>query len=146
MTSFVVPDYVTTKERNRTCFLETVTTTERIKLKTFPVKSLCSSLSVTYQKDRNFATEISLDTYYLYHHFDNPSLRFMCSTAKSPNSFLSAKKSSVITSQWSCRRRVSQVLFRNVLWLIYISRLEATKNRSYRRGFMIEVEIKVESG
>ncbi|KAH0904108.1 hypothetical protein HID58_043611 [Brassica napus] len=52
--------------------------------------------------------EISLDTYFLCH-FTTGSLRLKCSTDKSQNNFLSPKKPSVITSQWSCRRRVSQV-------------------------------------
>ncbi|WZY73174.1 hypothetical protein YC2023_012021 [Brassica napus] len=76
------------------------------------------SLSITYQKTRWLHRgDLAGHMFPLPLHYQEPKAQMLY--RKIPKQFL-PKKPSVITSQWSCRRRVFQVPLRSVLQLIYI--------------------------
>ncbi|CAH2069916.1 unnamed protein product [Thlaspi arvense] len=139
-----LPEHVTTKERNRHCFLESETTRERISLKAFPVKSSCS-LSVNYQKNRRFHSGDLAG-----HMFQLPPLRY-------PERKFQVLYREIPTPLFLVTEEILRDYLTMVLWetclsssiqkrlVDYISKLEAIRTRSYRRGFAIEVDIKVEA-
>lgn len=145
-TSFELLDHVTTNERNRNCFFESETTKERIHLKASPVKSKSTSsfsLSVTYQKIRGFCNgDLTGHIFPLpLQHPDPTKLQVL--EHDIPKLFL--------VTEETFRDHITMVLSETCLsssiqkrLVTHISKLEAVKARSHRKGFKIEVEIKVE--
>lgn len=143
--SFKLPEYVATRERNRTYFLESETTKECISLKASPVKSKSTSpfsLSVIYQKIHKFRNgDLNGHIFSLpLRHLNDTKLQVV--ERKIPKQFLATEEtfSDYITMVLSESCLVRSIQKRLVT---HISELEAFKARSFRKGFKIEVEIKV---
>ncbi|VVB16048.1 unnamed protein product [Arabis nemorensis] len=145
VTSFNLPEYVATKERNRTCFLESETTKECINIKASPVNSKSTStffLSVIYQKIHKFRNgDLNGHIFPLpLRHLDDTKLQVV--ERKIPKQFLATEETfrdhiTMVLSESCLERSIQERL------LTHISELEITKARSYIKGFKIEVKIKV---
>lgn len=142
-TSLELPEHVTTKVRNRTCFIGSETTKELINLRSFPVKS-SFSLSVNYQINKETRHE-TLSGHIFPFPVQRPNLKLQLFELKIPILFL--------VNEPTFRDHIRMVLSETFLahstqerLVSHISKnaIQISRHRRGPGGFRIEVDIKVE--
>lgn len=141
-TNFQLPDHVTTTKRKYVCLLESKTIKESIHLKASPIKSNSFYLSATYKENGRFSNgDLAGHIFPLpLRHDRDPKVLVL--EHEIPKQFL--------VDEETFREHITMVLSKTSLasstqkrLVTHVSKLEAIKETSHRRGFKIEVEVNV---